>query len=120
MEVFAYDSPAEIFSSDGRVTRKRAVTNRRFARSAEAIRFAIEQLPQPMQPGTVMEVDGDRIQITQIRALYDSQRYPLSRRDPQHIAAGRPTGKRGYGRPQKKLLLRAVVPEMEDSDARFP
>jgi hypothetical protein len=35
-----------------------------------------------MQRGTVMEVDGDRIQITQIRALYDSQRYPLSRRDP--------------------------------------
>jgi hypothetical protein len=56
------------------------VTYRRFARSAEAIRFAIEQLPQPMQRGTVMEVDGDRIQITQIRALYDSERYPLSRR----------------------------------------
>lgn len=79
MEIFAYEAPAEIYSTDRRVTRKRAVTRRRFEHSAEAIRFTIEQLSRSMQSGTVMEVNGDRIQITQIRALYDSQHYPLSR-----------------------------------------
>lgn len=79
MEKFAYDAPAEIYSNDGRVARRRAVTYRRFGCSAEAIRFVIEELPQSIQPGTVMEVDGDRIQIAEIRALYDSEHYPLSR-----------------------------------------
>jgi hypothetical protein len=110
MEKFAYDAPAEIYSSDGRVARKRAVTYQRFARSAEAIRFTIEQLPQPLQPWTVMEVDGDRIKFTQIRALYDGERYPLSRRAPQQIIGGL----------RKKLRLRVVARGMEDSDARFP
>lgn len=32
-----------------------------------------------------MEVGGDRIKFTQIRALYDSERYPLSRRNRQRI-----------------------------------
>jgi hypothetical protein len=87
MEKFAYDAPAEIFSSDARAVRKRPVTYRRFPSSAEAIRFAIEQLCQSVQRETVMEVEGDRIQIAQIRALYDSQRYPLSRQDPPPIMA---------------------------------
>jgi hypothetical protein len=105
MEKFAYDAPAEIFSSDGRAVRKRPVTYRRFASSAEAIRFAIEQLPQPMQRGTVMEVDGDRIQITEIRALYDSQRYPLSRQDSQPITAGT-----SYGQVGPRLPAHETVP----------
>ena len=120
MQKFAHDAPAEIYSNDGRVARKRAVTYRRFARSAEAIRFTIEQLPQPMQPWTVMEVDGDRIKFTQIRALYDGERYPLSRRDPQPTIVGPCTGTCGYAVPRKKLRLRAVARGMEDSDARFP
>ena len=32
-----------------------------------------------------MEVGGDRIKFSQIRALYDSERYPLSRGDRQPI-----------------------------------
>jgi len=80
MDTFEYDAPAEVYSSDGTIARKRPVTYRRFARSAEAIRFTIEQLPQAMQRGTVMEVGGDRIRFTDIRALYDSKHYPLSRR----------------------------------------
>jgi hypothetical protein len=67
-----------------------------------------------------MEVDGDRIQITEIRALYDSERYPLSRQYPQKVTAGSPAGKCSNGRPQKKLRLRVAAPGLEDSDARFP
>lgn len=79
MDKFTYDAPAEIYSSAGTGSRKRPVSYRRFATSAEAIRFTIEELPQMMQRGTVMEVGDDRFEIADIRALYDSDDYPLSR-----------------------------------------
>ncbi len=79
MDKFAYDAPAEIYSSDGTGGRKRPVSYRRFDSSAEAIRFTMEQLPQMMQRGTVMEVGDDRFEIADIRALYESEQYPLSR-----------------------------------------
>ena len=81
MDGFEYDAPAEVYSSDGRGARKRPVSYRRFVSSAEAIRFAIEQLPELMQRGAVMQVGDDRFELTQIRALYDDERYPLSRQD---------------------------------------
>jgi hypothetical protein len=34
-----------------------------------------------MQRGAVMQVGDDRFELTQIRALYDDERYPLSRQD---------------------------------------
>ena len=37
MQKFAYDAPAEIYSNGRRVARKRAVTYRRFTRSAEGV-----------------------------------------------------------------------------------
>lgn len=76
---FEYEAPAELFSSGGIGARKRPVNYRRFASSAEAIRFAIEELPQMMQRGTVMEVGDDRFEFDDIRALYDSEKYPLAR-----------------------------------------
>jgi hypothetical protein len=95
MDNFEYDAPAEVYSSDGSTACKRPVTCRRFTRSAEAIRFTIEQLPHAMQRSTVMEVGGDRIKFTDIRALYDSERYPLSRRHREQIdACSSPAGLR--------------------------
>jgi hypothetical protein len=79
MEKFAYDAPAEIYSSNGTGGRKRPVSYRRFDSSAEAIRFTIEQLPELMKRGTVMEVGDDRFEMAAIQALYDSEDYPLSR-----------------------------------------
>jgi hypothetical protein len=78
-EAFSYDEPAEVYSTDGKGARKRPVSYRRFASSAEAIRFAVEQLPQIMQRGTVMEMGEDRYEFAEIRALYESDRYPLQR-----------------------------------------
>jgi hypothetical protein len=78
-EAFSYDEPAEVYSTDGKGARKRPVSYRRFASSAEAIRFAVEQLPQIMQRGTVMEVGEERYEFADIRALYESDRYPLQR-----------------------------------------
>jgi hypothetical protein len=78
-EAFSYDEPAEVYATDGKGPRKRPVSYRRFASGAEAIRFAVEQLPQIMQRGTVMEVGEDRYEFADIRALYESDRYPLQR-----------------------------------------
>lgn len=79
MEQFTYNVPAEIYSSGGAGTRKRPASYRRFSSSAEAIRFAVEQLPSIMQRGTAMEIGDDRYDFADIRALYESDRYPLPR-----------------------------------------
>jgi hypothetical protein len=82
MDKFEYDAPADLYWSDRQGPRKRPVY-RGFARSAEAICFAIEQLPPSAQPSAIMEMGDDRIAFAQIRALYDSERYPLIRGDGQ-------------------------------------
>lgn len=55
---------------------------RRFATAAEAIRFAIEQLPEALLLGAVLEVNEERFSSGQIRELYESDGYPLSRHEP--------------------------------------
>ncbi len=57
------------------------MTYRRFDSGAEAIRFAIEELPSDVLFGTVLEVNEQRFDAAQIRKLYESKAYPLQRRD---------------------------------------
>jgi hypothetical protein len=42
------------------------------ARAADAVRFAIEELPPELLLGAVLEVEGDRYVGGDIRRLYDS------------------------------------------------
>ena len=56
------------------------MTYRRFARSAEAIRFAIEEVPEPMQRGIAMEIGDDRFEFADVLELYKRDQYPLVRR----------------------------------------
>lgn len=79
-EVFDFSTEAELFSIKGRKFRRQPLGYRRFARAADAIRFAIEDMPAALLPGTSLEVDGTRFDATGIRRLYDSADYPLSRR----------------------------------------
>jgi hypothetical protein len=79
MDEFDYSAPAEVYLSPARGSRPASVKYRRFDSSAEAIRYAVEELGPLMQRGTVMEVGEERLEFAQIRALYDSERYPLSR-----------------------------------------
>ena len=80
MANFDYDAPAEVYITGASGSKPKPVTYRRFARSAEAIQFAIEELTQRMQRGIAMEVGDERFEFAQILELYGSEQYPLSRR----------------------------------------
>ena len=80
MSEFDFSAPADVYMTTARGAQRRPLTYRRFDSAAEAIRFAIEDLGQDVQRGTVMEVDGDRFPLIDIRALYDSDSYPLVRK----------------------------------------
>jgi hypothetical protein len=81
MTDFDYDAPAEVFACRSRGSSARPVTYRRFATGAEAIRFAVEELPADLLFGTIIEANEQRFEAAQIRKLYESTAYPLQRRD---------------------------------------
>jgi hypothetical protein len=79
MDSFDYDAPAELFPTRGRSGARRPMSYRRFDTAALAIRFAIEELPAAMLFGAYLQIEDDRFDSGQIRALYDNAAYPLAR-----------------------------------------
>jgi len=86
MAEFDYDTTAQLFStrieaehSPPRRHRRKPPGFGRFARAAEAIRFAIEELPRDLLPETCLEVDEKIFDRDEIRQLYESDNYPLTR-----------------------------------------
>jgi len=53
---------------------------RRFAHAADAIGYAIEKLSDKVLAGLSLHVNDEHYNAMQIRALYESERYPLSRK----------------------------------------
>ena len=79
--MFDYHAGAELYSGHARgFGNHKTLTYRRFSRAAEAIQFAIEVLSPDMQLRTLLEVDGARFDVSEIRRLYDDGDYPLQRR----------------------------------------
>jgi hypothetical protein len=79
MRGFDYNAEAELFP--GRTRKSRGQPHyRRFARAADAVRFAIEELPPELLAGAYLEVDEERYDGEAIRRLYDGADYPLPRR----------------------------------------
>jgi hypothetical protein len=75
---FNYDVPAELFPARNRKATAR-IRYRRFDHAADAIRFAIEEMPPPLLLGAFIEVEDERLGHQDIRNLYDSADYPLKR-----------------------------------------
>jgi hypothetical protein len=74
---FDYGAPADLFPARSR--KGRAARYRRFDTAAEAIRFAVEELPPLLLVGAYLQVDDERFDSDQIRELYQSAAYPLER-----------------------------------------
>ncbi len=79
-ELFDYTIDAELFSSKFSRRGRQPLIYRRFVSAAEAIRFAIEDLPAQFLVGTYLEVDELRFPSAEIRRLYASSHYPLARK----------------------------------------
>jgi hypothetical protein len=80
MASFDYDAEAELFTGVSRPSRRQPVGYRRFASAAEALRFAIEELPPESLAGAALEVGDERFDGHGMRRLYDAPDYPLVRR----------------------------------------
>src|SRR5260370_36367828 len=72
--------PAELFMAKRKAGARQPLRYRRFATVAEAIRFAIEELPAIRAPGAWMQVGDQRFDGDDIQRLYESDDYPLQRR----------------------------------------
>jgi hypothetical protein len=73
---FDYKAPTELFSA----RRRQPLGYKRVAQAADAIRFAMEEVPRECLAGAFLEVDGERYGGEDIRRLYESAEYPLARR----------------------------------------
>ncbi len=75
---FDYSASAELFLARSRATKKRP-KYKRFDTAAEAVRFVVEDLPATVLPGAYLLVEETRFGVEEIRYLYESAGYPLSR-----------------------------------------
>ena len=75
---FDYGAPAELFPSRIKKGRGR-VSYKRFDTAAEALRFAIEEIPAEALLGAHLEVEEARFGAQEMRYLYENAAYPLKR-----------------------------------------
>ncbi|WP_165225865.1 hypothetical protein [Affinirhizobium pseudoryzae] len=76
-----YSSPAGFFAGrrvGGSISGPRY---KRFDNTAEALRFAIEELPCSQLRGAVLEIGDTRFESNEIRSLYDAVDYPFPRKE---------------------------------------
>ena len=79
MSKFDYNCAAELFAMRRRLPRRQPFGYKRFTQAAQAIRFAIEELPAECLVGAYLEVDEQRYGVDDIRRLYESAEFPLAR-----------------------------------------
>jgi hypothetical protein len=77
---FDYEAVAELFPARSRKFNRQLARYQRFDRAADALRFAIEELPPQLFLGAYLEVEEERFDSNEMRRLYDSAEFPLARR----------------------------------------
>jgi hypothetical protein len=84
MSEFDYGMEAGLFSSKIFAKRPRSYQNsiefRRFAQAAEAIRYAVEDMPPALLGSCSLEVAETTYTGAAIRGLYESAEFPLPRK----------------------------------------
>jgi hypothetical protein len=78
LQAFDFNLEAELYPARAR-RGARPVGYKRFVTAAQAIRFAIEELPAPALLGAYLEVGEARYDKSDIQRLYESTSYPLPR-----------------------------------------
>ena len=73
---FDYNAPAELFLTK-RTKNGRKDYQRFFATAAEAIRYAVEELPSLRSLGAWMQVGDERFNGDEIQRLDEASDYPL-------------------------------------------
>jgi Arc/MetJ-type ribon-helix-helix transcriptional regulator len=77
---FDYALPAELFMAKRKGGVRQPLGYRRFPSAAEAIRFAVEDLPAVRTLGAWMQVGDDRFDVDQIQRLYESSEFPRKKK----------------------------------------
>jgi hypothetical protein len=77
---FDYAASAELIVPKRKRGPRQPLSYRRFATAADAIRFAVEELPALRTLGTWMKVGDERFNGDEIQRLYESTSYPRRRR----------------------------------------
>jgi len=83
---FNFNTSAELFPAAIRKKKRAGFAYRRFGTAAEAVRFAIEELPADSLNGAYLQVEEARFDQSGIRTLYESEAFPLPRR-PRKVEA---------------------------------
>jgi hypothetical protein len=87
MAAFNFNTEAELFPAAIRKKKRAGFAYRRFSTAAEAVQFAIEQLPADSLNGAYLQVDEARFDQSGIRTLYESDAFPLQRNRPEVVEA---------------------------------
>src|ERR1700738_2680782 len=80
MASFSFNTAAELFPAAIRKKKGAGFADGVLGSVAEAVRFAIEELPADWLNGAYLQVDEARFDQSGIRTLYESQDFPLPRR----------------------------------------
>ncbi len=80
MDAKTYGMEASLYFAKSASAKPTALVLRRFAKAAEAIRFAVEDLAPTLLRGCSLEINESYYFGQEIRPLYEDRAFPLRRR----------------------------------------